>query len=129
VEQFSITESDGSSTLGLSYTSESHNGVPVAGLQGLSRAYPDLLWKMFTRWETPYREYGLYRNGQRFHIVFEEDDFVLMRADEWPMIQCLMPEYRTDPELHAFAVRYGERSAEDISYDDDVHTTTMSNKR
>jgi hypothetical protein len=120
VDLFGITEPDGSNALGLSYTFESHNDAPTAGFRGISRAYPALLFKVFTQWESPYREYGLYKNGQRFFIVFEEDDFMLMRADQRPMIQSLMPEHRADPELHALAVRYGERSEEDTSYDDDI---------
>jgi len=88
--------------LGLFYCFESRNDPPFNGIRQLSRRYPELLFKMYSEDDAPDFGFSVYKNGKYYSTVFEQAEFDITRAAEWPFVAAISPDNRLDAALHRF---------------------------
>lgn len=106
--------------LGLEYRFDSHDDPPFEGIRHVSRMHPDLLFKLESEDSGPAHYFSLYKNGERFHASFFQEELIITRAREWPMIAALSCENWRDASLHAFLRDAVEKMPGDEHFEKDV---------
>jgi len=123
-EEFSVAGEPG-----LVFHFESWNDPPFNGIRHLSKRHPKLLFRLYSEDDMPSFGFALYKNGKRFAAVFEEEEFRVTRAAEWPLIAALQPENRQDENLHRFLRDAADKLREDDSFEKELEEIGEEERR